>query len=231
MLIYLHRRHVKKLRHEDIHDKYKSLDFGLGVAASAARRATGNPKVPEMTHTAHSKRGLSIDMLSSPYLLPPGLHNSRDSLRSLSRSLNGDDDKYLHAANFLSGDNGSVRSFRSHSRGQDDASSISPSVRHGSGEDANKSLLKNAQRMSTSSPPTGYHSRELTPSPESDKHPASLKRPSPLTQQPLEPGENDDQIMRRTEKQPEASTSVDTIRPGSLSADIEHGDQDRKSVV
>lgn len=99
----------------------------------------------------HSK-GMSLDIGQSPYLLPPGLHGSRESLHSLSRSIIGDDDKYRHASSFL-GDNASVRS---QPRGfHDETSAFSRSQSKASlrGDDMNQGLLQNAQRMSRSSPP------------------------------------------------------------------------------
>ena len=35
VLLYLHRRNVKKLRSEDANDKHKSLDFGLDLEPTA----------------------------------------------------------------------------------------------------------------------------------------------------------------------------------------------------
>ncbi|OOQ86618.1 hypothetical protein PEBR_20492 [Penicillium brasilianum] len=149
VLIFLHRRHVKKLRREDAMDKHKSLDFGMDAVGPGGRkpRKLPNGLQAEMMEPSHSK-GLSLDV--SPYLMPPGLHGSQDSLHSLSRSI--DDDKYRPAV-FGAQDNGSVRSM-SRNRG-DDGSSLGGSTRHGYGgaEDPNSGLLRNAQRMSRSSPP------------------------------------------------------------------------------
>ncbi|PYI10379.1 hypothetical protein BO78DRAFT_360921 [Aspergillus sclerotiicarbonarius CBS 121057] len=149
ILLYLHRRNVKKLRNEDANDKHKSLDFGLDLAPTGAKPMQQAEKLDR--NAAHNK-GVSLDIGPSPYLLPPGLHNSRESLSSLSRSIgDGDDDKYRHVGSFL-GDNASLRS---HSRGpQDDASSFTGSTKRGAlGDDMNQGLLRNAQRMSRSSPP------------------------------------------------------------------------------
>lgn len=130
-------------------DKHKSLDFGMDMVGSGARkpRRLPNGLQAEMMEPNHSK-GMSLDV--SPYLMPPGLQGSRESLHSLSRSI--DDDKYRPAV-FGAQDNGSVRSFP-RNRG-DDGSSLGGSTRHGYGgvEDSNSGLLRNAQRMSRSSPP------------------------------------------------------------------------------
>ncbi|PWY63551.1 hypothetical protein BO70DRAFT_325827 [Aspergillus heteromorphus CBS 117.55] len=149
VLLYLHRRNVKKLRNEDANDKHKSLDFGLDLAPTGARPMQQAEKADR--NAAHAK-GVSLDIGPSPYLLPPGLQSSRESLHSLSRSIgDGDDDKYRHATSFL-GDNASLRS---HSRGvHDDALSFAGSSRPGGlGDEMNQGLLRNAQRMSRSSPP------------------------------------------------------------------------------
>lgn len=104
----------------------------------------------------HNK-GMSMDIGPSPYLLPPGLHGSHDSLHSLSRSIAGADDKYRPAASFMGGDNASLRS---HTRGyHDDAASLAGSTKKAAlGDEMNHGLLRNAQRMSRSSPPLYDHS-------------------------------------------------------------------------
>lgn len=142
VLIFLHRRHVKRLMREDANDKHKSLDFGLDPVGPSKRKKDPNG-MPQMMEPVHGK-GMSLDI--APYLMPPGLHGSRNSLDSLSRSI--DDDKY-RPANFVSHDNASVRSYP---RTRDDASSYGGS-RLGASEEPNAGLLRNAQRMSRSSPP------------------------------------------------------------------------------
>ncbi|QMW41792.1 hypothetical protein G4B11_005116 [Aspergillus flavus] len=148
VLIYLHRRNVRKLRSEDANDKHRSLDFGLDLEPTGGGNAMRQTEKSNGSYN-HNK-GISLDIGPSPYLLPPGLHGSRDSLHSLSRSIGGDD-KYRHATSFL-GDNASVRS---QSRGaQDDAPSFTGSARKAAlGDDMKQGLLGNAQRMSRSSPP------------------------------------------------------------------------------
>ncbi|KAJ5191157.1 uncharacterized protein N7498_010142 [Penicillium cinerascens] len=169
VLIFLHRRHVKRLLREDANDKHKSLDFGMDVVGpSGGRKKKGMPNgLPQMMEPSHTK-GMSLDV--HPYLLPPGLHRSRDSLHSLSRSI--DDDKYLPAT-FITNDNGSVRSFP---RGRDDASSFTGSTSRFGVEEPNSGLLRNAQRMSRSSPP-------LYPSPSNESTP----QPPPTHQNYLGP--------------------------------------------
>ncbi|KAJ5610041.1 hypothetical protein N7510_006760 [Penicillium lagena] len=147
VLYLLHRRSVRKLKREDINDKYKSLDFGLDPVASSQGRRRPGPQGP-MPPMAHSK-GLSLDIMH-PYLLPPGIHGSTDSLHSLSRTVTGDDDKYRPATIFTQ-DNGSVRSFPRTPR--DDGSSMMGSTHRLPVEEPKSALLRNAQRMSRSSPP------------------------------------------------------------------------------
>lgn len=136
VLIVLHRRHVKKLLREDAMDKHKSLDFGMDDVGPATRRTGGHGGMPQMSEPGHAK-GLSLDV--GPYLMPPNLKGSPESLRSMSI----DDDKYRPAT-------ASIRSFpRGH---RDDASSFAGSRFEGA-DDGQSGLLHNAQRMSRSSPP------------------------------------------------------------------------------
>ncbi|KAI9886884.1 MAG: hypothetical protein M1823_001320 [Watsoniomyces obsoletus] len=157
MLIYLHRRHVRKLRSEDANDKHKSLDFGIdaGSRGKTGKKMGG----PEMTRadmhavTGH-ERGLSLDM-GSPYVLPPALHGSRESLHSLSRTIHQSDDPYRPITSMMNSDAGSLRAYSSSGRGRDrdDASSVAASSIGQRGDVANQSLIRNAARMSRTTPP------------------------------------------------------------------------------
>ena len=125
--------------------------------------------MPQMMEPSHTK-GLSLDI--HPYLMPPGIAGSRDSLHSISRSI--DDDKY-RPATFITQDNSSIRSFP---RTRDDASSIAGSTsRFGAVDDPNSGLLRNAQRMSRSSPPR-YRSPTSPAQPPQD-YPGPLRSPKP----------------------------------------------------
>ena len=166
---------MRKLRREDANDKHKSLDFGMDDVGPASGR-TGPGGMPQMSESGHTK-GLSLDI--HPYLMPPELHGSRDSLHSISRSI--DDDKFRPA--ILSPQDGtSVRSFP---KSRDDTSSIAGSTtRFGGSEEPNSGLLRNAQRMSRSSPP-------LYRSPSGDSNPRPVRPqdhgpPSSLTPAPSE---------------------------------------------
>jgi len=113
LVIWRRRRAFKK--REKANDKYKSLDYG--VDGAPVKEKNGRKKLrkdgPEMTVTdptsTKRERGISMDLGTvNPYVLPPGVHQSRDSLQSLSRSINIGDDKY-HATTFIP-DDGSIRS-------------------------------------------------------------------------------------------------------------------------
>ncbi|OCK81801.1 hypothetical protein K432DRAFT_294645 [Lepidopterella palustris CBS 459.81] len=151
VLVFLHRRHTKKLKIEDLNDKHKSLDFGLETTGRPSRKGKG---IPEMTITDADKslrqgKGLSMD-IGSPYILPPGLQGSRESFHSMSRSMHDPDDPYRPVTfikdDAASGRGSSLRNFRN-----DNSSTYTASS--GGTERMNGSLLRNAQRMSQSLPP------------------------------------------------------------------------------
>jgi hypothetical protein len=112
VLLFLHRRNMKRLKAEDA-DTNLDLDYGLGDApqGKGGKRKSilgfGGEK------QAHRPGQLSMDMnLSSPYLLPPGLHQSQDSLHSLVRTgFPGEHDPYRSISHFGGSDAGSIRSF------------------------------------------------------------------------------------------------------------------------
>ncbi|KAF7714313.1 Uncharacterized protein PECH_008857 [Penicillium ucsense] len=191
VLVFLHRRHTKKLLHEDAMDKHKSLDFGMDDVTPKKPRKLPNGLEAEMSQPSHSK-GLSLDV--SPYLMPPVLNGSRDSLHSLARSI--DDDKYRPAV-FGAQDNGSVRSFP-RNRG-DDASSLAPSTRqaYAGNEDPNSGLLRNAQSMSRTSPPR-YDSPpadQLPQRPPAAHHPNQSGPPSRVTSPTSDAGKAHDRAV------------------------------------
>lgn len=114
VLFYLHRRSVKKQRAEDAKDSTLDLDYGIvGGATTGPRRG---PKRKSMMFgsekLSHKNGQLSMDMnLSSPYLLPPGLHGSHDSVHSLTRSFPHEHDPYRPVAQYTNSETGSIRSF------------------------------------------------------------------------------------------------------------------------
>jgi hypothetical protein len=146
VLLFLHRRHVQKLRKEDADDKHKSLDFGLdGAPTKPSKNARKAPQMSMAEKEGGGRvRGLSMDMgLPNPYLLPPEVQHSRESLHSLSRSLNTGDDKY-RATTFIP-DDGSIRPPSSLRSPIDDSSSSFTGSSRGFQQDSKRNLLQNAQ--------------------------------------------------------------------------------------
>ncbi|KAF1955524.1 hypothetical protein CC80DRAFT_369908, partial [Byssothecium circinans] len=158
VLLYLHRRHQRNLRAEDAKDKYKSLDFGIDpVMAGGGKKGR---KGPEMVVTDMEKsggrsthqKGLSMDIdVAGPYILPAGLHGSRESLHSLSRSTRDVHDPY-RPVTFIQNDAVSTRS-GSRSAKTDNGSMYTTSSGGTQRNRMNDGLLNNAQRMSRSAPP------------------------------------------------------------------------------
>ncbi|KAL8908694.1 MAG: hypothetical protein Q9207_000662 [Kuettlingeria erythrocarpa] len=167
--------------------------------SAAHGKETSSKKHHEMAATGqgvekpHPRgRGLSMDMdLGSPYVLPPGLHSSRESLHSMSRTVHSHDDRYRPATNCIPNDTVSTRSQSRSRRYADDSSSYadSNSSRRGYVNDGmNQNLLKNAQRMSRSMPPTQRSPDVSTALPQirAPELAADIPRkPSPLSSQPL----------------------------------------------
>ncbi|MCJ1308334.1 hypothetical protein MMC25_001987 [Agyrium rufum] len=157
LLIYLHRRHVNRLKREDAIDKSNALDFGMGSGSMKKNSGgkggvTVSEKELEKSLRGGRGRGLSMDMVEgNPFLLPPGLHNSRESVHSLSRAMHAREDPYRHAiSNNLPGQKPS-RPMASHSI-KDDSSSHTASS-GGYGQDSmSQNLVRNAQKMSESTP-------------------------------------------------------------------------------
>ena len=137
ILFVIWRRRVNITKQEKANDKYKSLDFGVDpslVREKKGRKAQKN--VAEMTiadvkDTLRKDRGASLDLgTMNPYLLPPEVQQSRESLHSLSRTMTADGDKY-RATTFVP-DDGSMRSPSIRSR-EDGSSIFSGSTRHRAG--------------------------------------------------------------------------------------------------
>lgn len=221
ILLVLHRRHVRKLRSEDANDRHKSLDFGLGDVSSyrdkRGKQGKKGKAIPEMSLSETEKtlgrsRGMSMDMdAANPYLLPPELQQSRESLHSLSRAMNNGDDKYRPATTFVPNNRAPSRE-GSTSRGGDDSSSYTASTRFVFGEkevESNQSLLRHAQRMSRSVPPiqsisvTSASSTPISQDPEqSNKCQVRLTSPAALNESlaPLSSGQDRDSYLSDTSK-------------------------------
>ncbi|KAL3450905.1 hypothetical protein BJX65DRAFT_253786 [Aspergillus insuetus] len=146
VLFFLHRRNVKKLRNEDANDKHKSLDFGLDLPSNG-----GKSMREKHAQQNYHMKGVSLDIGPSPYMLPPSIRGSKESLNSLSRSIMAENENYRHVHQYYGQDGQSIHSQR---RGYDDAASVAGSTRRGAyGDDMNQGLIGNAQRISRSSPP------------------------------------------------------------------------------
>ncbi|KAK2753953.1 hypothetical protein FQN54_007312 [Arachnomyces sp. PD_36] len=171
VFFFLHRRHVKKLRHEDANDRHKSLDFGMEVVRQGKKNQGGENGFAglETAEKPGHRGGVSLD-LGNPYLLPPGLQNSTESLHSLSRTIHSDDDRYRTAVGFIPNDTSSMRSHPSNlRRGHDDSSSHTGSMSRLGGDEMQHNLLRNAQRMSRTSPPDSIAEHSIShPPPRSD---------------------------------------------------------------
>jgi hypothetical protein len=178
VLIFLHRRHVRNLRKEDMEDKHGSLDFGMGEGRrplhnKSKRWKKQPPPPPEMTMAdakaaLRAERGLSIDLGNNPYLLPAGLANSRESLHSMSRTANLGDDKYQRT-NFIP-DDGSIRSPSVRGmRRADDSSSFSGSTKYRNDAESSRSLIHGGNGLRPTPPAKAYSpipfERTASPSP------------------------------------------------------------------
>ncbi|KAL9126261.1 MAG: hypothetical protein Q9217_004674 [Psora testacea] len=183
IFVYLHRRHVKKLRQEDANDPHKSLDFGWDPTNNTGVNVRGKSRKnkPEMEvmdlgveKGSRRERGVSMDLdVGSPYLLPPGLQGSRESLHSMSRTIHSHDDRYRPATTHVPNDNTSLRSNKTRQAGDDSSSYAgSGSMRRGQRDDMQQDLLGNAQRMSRSMPPVNR-----SPVPQIQEPEPALKNP------------------------------------------------------
>ena len=163
IFVFLHRRHVRKLRQEDANDPHKSLDFGWEPSANPGKKKRGKNKKgkPEAVSTnlnfekgGRRDRGLSMDMdVTSPYLLPPALQGSRDSLHSMSRTIHSQDDRYRTANPYAPGDGASLRSYKTRPGMDDSSSHAGSNAVNGVGRDEmRQDSLGDAQNVSGVSP-------------------------------------------------------------------------------
>lgn len=110
------------------------MDFGSGDAVlKNGKRKSKLFGGGEKESSAHAK-GLSMDMnLSSPYLLPPNVQQSRESLNSLAKTLHQTEDPYHLVKDFTGSETASNRSFP---RGADRRSSAYTGITNMSGRDS-----------------------------------------------------------------------------------------------
>ena len=156
LFFILHRRLVRKRREEDRND-HASLDFGLGDVPQPGNKRKGpvNTAEMQMNEKGGRARQMSMDMgVNSPYLLPPELQNSRESLHSLSRTIHSNEDPYRPVTQYFPSDGASMRSQSKTRDGSSiyTGSSKAPSRMH---EMGTAELLQNAGGMPRSNPPVG----------------------------------------------------------------------------
>lgn len=167
------------------------MDFGLGdVPQPGRKKSSGTRTIPTMDYSEKpegsgaSRRQVSMDMtLNQPYLLPPEMQNSRESLHSLSRTMD-EDDPYGPVTQYFPGDSASIRTQSKQ------GSSIYTASTGRAPSRMQENLLANAARMSQTSPPHGFvppprnnslAQRETTPS--------SPLHTEPMTLYPTEPAQ------------------------------------------
>lgn len=149
---FLYRRSVKKRRLEDMNERTRSLDFGMGDQPTKKDK-NGRP-APQMTKSeayqaTRNEKGVSMDLgLNNPYLLPPVVNGSRDSFNSLSRTTSDPNDPYRPSA-FARNDNASLRAAKT------DSGSLH-AVTSGEKDAMNVQLLRNAQQAPSSTPPPPF---------------------------------------------------------------------------
>lgn len=199
VLFYLHRRNIKRVAKEDSMDPHKSLDFGLALdptkqtAVKAKRKSSFFGGEKDMFNP--KTRQLSMDMnLSSPYLLPPELQNSRESLNSLARTLHHNEDPYRPVHSQYGGsDAASMRSFRKDGASSYRGSGIDPINTRGPSRNNRMSVGPNSPRSphsagSRSPLPPPYPAENLNGMGSMPASPAAVKQ-SPFIPDPLAPVE------------------------------------------
>jgi hypothetical protein len=170
---------------EDLNDPHKSLDFGLehGAAAKGSRKSLISREKDGQSR--FNRQQMSMDMnLSSPYLLPPEVQNSRESLNSLAKTLHQNEDPYRPVTQYAGSEVGSIRSFP---RGHEAASIYS---RSSSRADVPPPLRspgpygspprQNSLPKSPIQPPEPSHMKPEQPMPEHASMPPSAPPSGPL---------------------------------------------------
>ncbi|KAF7874350.1 hypothetical protein EAF04_003022 [Stromatinia cepivora] len=150
----LQRRYMKKAREEDANDPTKNMDFGMGRISRTAGGESSITNFDDEKGGAVTTRQMSLDLGGkSPYLLPPELQDSRESLHSLSKTIHQNEDPYrpVHEAVGAA----SIRS----KQGQNGSSimsgsTVAPSGMNDAGSPDGQGLLSNAAAMSRTTPPT-----------------------------------------------------------------------------
>ncbi|KAG9385374.1 hypothetical protein A1F94_004921 [Pyrenophora tritici-repentis] len=205
VLCFLHRRNKRKLAEEDSKDQYKSNDWGMEGVAKTNKKKRPEMSLSEKDAGGGHDRGLSIEA-GSPYILPVGLHGSRESFHSLSRSQHDPHDPYGPVA-FLKDDQSTRGSSVRGGPYRNETGSVYTTSSSGTRKEGLQAgLLQNAQRMSTSNPVRGD-----SLSPVSTSSP-DTKFPDPgIPLSPLNPRfENQSPIS------PPAASPSPSIKPNSV---------------
>ncbi|KAK4122651.1 hypothetical protein N657DRAFT_574987 [Parathielavia appendiculata] len=214
ILFYLHRRNVKKQRLEDLNDPHKSLDFGLedGGTAKGSRKSLISREKDGQSR--YNRQQMSMDMnLSSPYLLPPEIQQSRESLNSLAKTLHQNEDPYRPVTQYAGSEVGSIRSFpRGHeaasiySRRSSSRADVPPPLR--SPGPYSSPSRQNSGSKSPIQLPEPSHRRPEPPMPELDSTPASATPAGHLppigTAISDPPRDQDESLALKTIQQPPA---------------------------
>jgi hypothetical protein len=165
------------------------MDFGLGDVPQGRPKPKhgGTRTIPTMDYAEKpdrpgmSRRQISMDMaVNHPYLLPPELQNSRESLHSLSRTID-QEDPYRPVTQYYPGDNASIRS-----QSKQGSSIYTGSTGHAPSrmqDMSNSNLLSNAARMSQSGPPVSF----IPPPRQNSLPPRDSSANSPLSSTPMTP--------------------------------------------
>lgn len=207
VLLFLHRRNMRKLRAEDAQ---ADLDLDYGLNEAPARKGKQRKSLMFGGEKSIHKGQLSMDMnLSSPYLLPPGMQGSHDSIHSLARTIRNEQDPYRTVGQYTNSDTGSVRSYGRPNTAKRQSTFTTRSV----------ATSKKAPSMAASTPisptvprsPTFPRSPPSPRSPESSVDPfATPKPPKPTHQLHRGVAEIDDSRLPVQPIIPE----IDSVRPG-----------------
>jgi len=166
------------------------MDFGLGDVPQPSRPKRGASPMPNKEYgekSGMSRRQVSMDMtMNSPYLLPPEVQNSRESIHSLSRNLPQNEDPYHPVTQYYPGDGASIRSLSKQGSSIYTGSSQAPSRLH---EYSTTELVPNAGGMPRSNPPTAFvpPPRQNSLPPKTASSPVDSLSNDPVPPYPAEP--------------------------------------------
>ncbi|KAB8290809.1 hypothetical protein EYC80_008446 [Monilinia laxa] len=171
----LQRRYVKKSREEDANDPTKNMDFGMGRISRTAGGESSNTNFDD--EKGGRTRQMSLDLGGkSPYLLPPELQNSRESLHSLSRTIHQNEDPYRPVHEAVGNRANPMRPKQPRNGSSIMTGTTAPSNDAGSMD--GQGLLSNAAAMSRTTPPsTGFIPPPRTNSIPTVNLPAELEQP------------------------------------------------------